>query len=128
MRTEIPIFRQIERDTKLPFRAYQVWLAAIELLDLVDWRDLKHIEIENALNIDRSMVGRGLRTLVKFGYLCREDEQPGIIARYRVPLSRTECASGDEATDTMEDVAPAAVDIKHTARRSRARTISPGVL
>lgn len=128
MRTEIPIFRQIQRDTQLPFRAYQVWLAAVDLLDVVDWRDLKHIEIENALHLHRTTILRALNTLVENGYLCRRDEQQGVVAMYRVPISKGESLRETENPQRPELVETPDVSTKSSGRITRPRTISRGVL
>jgi predicted transcriptional regulator len=117
MQMEIPIFRQIWRDGALPPRAFQVWKAAIEMLDLLEYRRLKLSSIENALEIDASTVSRALTTLVERGYLDRKEGE------YRVPFSRS------DYTGEVQD--PQQLEINVVAsptRRTKPRVHSSGVL
>lgn len=121
MQVEIPIFRQIRRDLKLPPRAFQVWCSAIEFLDLVEWRELKLANIELDLEVDPSTVSRSLATLVERGYLCRFAE-PGMSAVYRVPLSRADCGAAPDPVAARETGEPT------VTRRTRPRVLSSGVI
>lgn len=124
MQIEIPIFRQISRDLKLPPRAFQVWRSAIEFLDLVEWRELKLVSIELDLeDVDQSTVSRSLTLLVDRGYLCKLTEA-GAPARYRVPLSRADCTTKAPVESTVETPGTSHV----TSRRTRARIVSNGVV
>lgn len=128
MKIELPIFRQIGRDTRLPPRAFQVWRAAIELLDVVEWRTLKQVEIEHSLSVDQSTVSRALTRLVAQGYLCRQRATGGgATAQYRVPLSQRECTERAPDARLAED-REAPEGTPQPARRSRARMVSRGVL
>lgn len=123
MRIEIPIFRQIQRDATLPLRAFQVWCASIDFLDLVEWRELKSLSIEKALEVDPSTVSRGLSTLVERGYLRRKATTSGI-SLFRVPLSR--------ATDDTSEVVDASELVERepsrVSRTRGARVHSRGVV
>jgi hypothetical protein len=123
MQVEVPIFRQISRDLKLPPRAFQVWRSAIELLDLVEWRELKLATIENDLEVDPSTVSRSLATLVERGYLCKLSES-GAPARFRVPFSRADCT----ATSPTDRDAEVSATTLVAVRRTRARIVSNGVV
>lgn len=123
MQVEVPIFRQISRDLKLPPRAFQVWRSAIELLDLVEWRELKLATIENDLEVDPSTVSRSLATLVERGYLCKLTES-GAPARFRVPFSRADCTAASLTDRNAEASAATPVAV----RRTRARIVSNGVV
>lgn len=119
---EIPIFRQILNDTKLAPRELQVFRAAIEYLDVVDWRELKLQVLEHHLDLDKAAVSRALGALVDAGYLCRQRQLAGR-AMYRVPLSRHGCA---EATEEMPAEEP--TDHVQPIRRRTGRVVSRGVL
>lgn len=125
MQIEVPIFRQILADVQLNPRELQVWRAAIEYLDLVEFRDLKVAVIENHLSLDRSTAWRALNALVHHGYLCREDGDKGGSSRFRVPLSRRHCEVESTNHDGMEVLATPEVT---RPKRARSRTLSRGVL
>jgi len=128
MQIEVPIFRQISCDLKLSPRAFQIWRAAIELLDLVEWRELKQWEIEHTFDIDQSTVSRALSTLVEQGYLCRQDAIGRAAAKYRVPLSRRDCTDPTPVAQETETVAATEHAETASTRRQRHRVLSRGVL
>ncbi len=125
MQIEIPIFRQIKRDGKIPPRAFQVWDVAIEFLDLVEPRELKLSSIEHAMDIDTSTVSRALATLVERGYLYRIEMGAGLAPMYRVPLSRVVLEGASVAS-----IEPVAAMPSHEGnqRRTRPRVLSRGVV
>ena len=126
MQIELPIFRQILRNTSLSERELQVFRAAIEYLDVVEYRELKLLVIEQHLALDKSAVSRALRSLVHEGYLCRAGGRAGATAQYRVPLSRKHCVRDD--TPPRSDAEGSTMATAPTRGRTRPRQVSRGVL
>lgn len=100
MRDSIPVFRQIQSDPARSARELQVFWAAVELLDVHDWRALSVAMLESQLLLNqrsaqherpketaRSTIALAQKNLVESGYLCKETTSEGA-ERYRVPLSR----------------------------------------
>ncbi len=114
MQTEIPIFRQIRFDLGRSAREQMVFWAAVELLDLVEMRQMTLTALEHELLrlqrdarvkkpgiISRSTISEALSSLETAGYLCREVAEDGR-SLWRVPLSRRANAidTALEASDT----------------------------
>jgi hypothetical protein len=126
---ELPIFRQIRTDAALLPRDLQVWCAAIDYLDVVEPREMKHVLLERHFKdeLDRSTIGRALNSLVQQGYLCRSDGEKGRAALYRVPLSRAHCPAESASLDETEPPMTQHVAMSSAVRVPRARTVSRGV-
>lgn len=123
MLTAPPILRQILSDTKLPTRALQVWMRAVEELDLLHFGPLKQAAMAHEMDIGEATVWRAITVLVDQGYLESAD---GPI--YRVPFSRR--AAAIAADTTAQEPASTVEDAENHAhlRRKRARVVSKGVL
>jgi predicted transcriptional regulator len=88
----IPAFATALQDPVLRGHARDVYIWLHEHLDVVQFRPVKHIEIEQDLQVNSMAVGRSIDRLIECGYIDRGARE-GRVWTYRLFYSRPSLSS-----------------------------------
>ena len=88
--SEWPLFREAQRDLELGRLALAVYDVLRDWLDLIAWRQVKIVELEQRFGRSRPQISGALRELVERGYIERgERAHKAGPYLYRLVYSRT---------------------------------------